>query len=191
MQSDIRASGAHRLGRALLSATRALPHCLPPGVTAGSSPAACIFHCFHCSSHCFSIDTHCSWSGDVSLGCAITCIANGAHFPLQIACIFVRQTFRRNCLPGAWSPSRYHRGQKRSADRDIGDICEKLGLFCADRKTVASNSILQALIVLMDIPFRDATGHTGSGNRMPFWNSRGSTLGQIKPETGSANGYWR
>jgi hypothetical protein len=78
------------------------------------------FHCFHCSSHCFSIATHCSCAGAVSLVPARPCIANGSHFPLQIACIFIWQVVVEIELSALRPSSELPRGQKCSADRDIG-----------------------------------------------------------------------
>ena len=84
--------------------------------------------------------------------------------------------------------SGHHRGQKRSADRDIGDIGEILGSFCADPKTVASISILHVLIVSMgkSLPRRDRPHRIG--NCVPSGTAKNAALGQIRPETGSPIG---
>jgi hypothetical protein len=97
--------------------------------------------------------------------------------------------FRRNCLPALGPHRGTIAGQKCSIDRDIGDIWEKLGLFCADPKTVASNSILQVLIVLMGKRFGDATDRTEWGPACHSGTAEDASLGQINPEIGTPIGY--
>jgi len=122
VQSDISASRAPSLGRALLfrramaagncaqahprilqanparlAAARAAPLPVFRRTTKPSDPH-CIFHCSHCYSHCFSIDTHCSCAGGFSLVRPKPYIVIDALFPLQIACIYFWRPLRRNKL---------------------------------------------------------------------------------------------
>jgi hypothetical protein len=105
----------------------------------------------------FSIGRHCSCAGGISPACARTCIVIGVNFPLQIDCIFVRAG------PGALG---LHSLGVRHETRDQlrATACGRdasaestaptgtsvgLGLFGADPKAVASNSIVNAQVVSM------------------------------------------